>query len=163
MKNSILRHLSALLFAGALLVGGPVYGDEPEMPRMPAMPAMPQQNRGEDIRAMKIAFFSDALSLTPEQSQQFWPVYNQYWSGRREIGHRRRDLFKIIRDGQAGDAQFRELLSVMDAERKLTADYIVKFRQILPADKVAKVFVADEDFKNYLLKRATGGGGGGKR
>lgn len=107
---------------------------------------------------MKIAFFTDVLQLTPEQSQKFWPVYNQYWNARREVGKKRRDLYNVIRSGKVGEQQFRELLEVMDAERKVTADYIAKFRQILPAATAAKVFVADEDFKNFLIRRATSGG-----
>ncbi len=113
---------------------------------------------GEEIRSMKIAFFTDVLQLSPEQSQKFWPVYNQYWDARHEVGKKRRDLYKVIRDGKAGEQQLKELLDVMDAERKVTADYIVKFRQVLPTATAAKVFVADEDFKNFLIRRATSGG-----
>lgn len=131
---------------------------QPEGPEGPRYPQGGSQH-AQDIRSMKIAFFSDALQLTPEQSQKFWPVYNEYWGAKREIGKKRRDLYQVIRDGKAGEQQFKDLLSVMDAERKVTADYIVKFKQILPGNKAAKVFVADEDFKNFLIRRATGGGG----
>lgn len=156
-----LRLLRPAIFAVGLLValGGSALAAHPQ-PDGPEGPRYPQggSQHAQDIRSMKIAFFSDALQLSPEQSQKFWPVYNEYWSAKREIGRKRRDLFQIIRDGKAGEQQFGELLSVMDAERKVTADYIVKFKQILPANKAAKVFVADEDFKNFLIRRATGGG-----
>ncbi len=111
----------------------------------------------EEIRSMKIAFFSDMLQLTPQESEKFWPIYNEYWKARREIGWRRRELHRVIREGRAGEAQFRELLAVMDAERGVTAEYIAKFRQVLPVEKAAKVFVADEDFKNFLIRKAAGG------
>ena len=148
------------LAAGLLiaLVGSALAAQQqPEGPEGPRYPQGGSQH-AQDIRSMKIAFFSDALQLSPEQSQKFWPVYNEYWSAKREIGKKRRDLYQIIRDGRGGEQQFKDLLSVMDAERKVTADYIVKFKQILPANKAAKVFVADEDFKNFLIRRATGGG-----
>ena len=148
------------LAAGLLiaLVGSALAAQQqPEGPEGPRYPQGGSQH-AQDIRSLKIAFFSDALQLSPEQSQKFWPVYNEYWSAKREIGRKRRDLYQIIRDGRGGVQQFKDLLSVMDAERKVTADYIVKFKQILPANKAAKVFVADEDFKNFLIRRATGGG-----
>ena len=148
------------LAAGLLiaLVGSALAAQQqPEGPEGPRYPQGGSQH-AQDIRSLKIAFFSDALQLSPEQSQKFWPVYNEYWSAKREIGRKRRDLYQIIRDGRGGEQQFKDLLSVMDAERKVTADYIVKFKQILPANKAAKVFVADEDFKNFLIRRATGGG-----
>lgn len=148
------------LAAGLLiaLVGSALAAQQqPEGPEGPRYPQGGSQH-AQDIRSLKIAFFSDALQLSPEQSQKFWPVYNEYWSAKREIGRKRRDLYQIIRDGRGGEQQFKDLLFVMDAERKVTADYIVKFKQILPANKAAKVFVADEDFKNFLIRRATGGG-----
>ena len=130
-------------------------------PHGPQGPHCPQgqskTQHGEQIRNMKIAYLTDALQLTPEQSQKFWPVYNAYWDARREVGRKRRDLYKVIRTGQAGEQQFQDLVEVIDDERKVMVEYIAKFRQILPADKAAKVFVADEDFKNFLLRRATNG------
>lgn len=107
---------------------------------------------------MKIAFFSDMLELTPGESEKFWPVYNAYWNARREVGKRRGELHRTIREGKVAEQQFNELLGIMDAERKIAAEYIGKFRQILPPDKAAKVFVADEDFKNFLIRKAVGGG-----
>lgn len=115
----------------------------------------------EEIRNMKIAFFADMLQLTPEQSEKFWPLYNEYWNERLKIGHRRQELHRVVRDGKAGDQQLKELLEIMDAERQVAADYTTRFRRVLPVDKVAKIFVADEDFKNFLIRRATSGAGRG--
>lgn len=116
-----------------------------------------QNQRMQEIRNMKIAFMAEAIGLTPEESQKFWPQYNQYWSERRTIGHRRRDLFKTIKDGQPSEAELKEYVSIMDADKRLVEKYIVEFKKILPVGKVAKVFVADENFKNQLLKMAAGG------
>lgn len=156
MKRHLLRSIRniralALIAALAVFSCGSTLASPPHGPQG-------KPGHGEEIRNMKIAFFTDALQLSPEQSQKFWPVYNQYWDARREVGKKRRDLYKVIRDGKAGEQQLKELLGVMDAERKVTADYIVRFRQVLPAATAAKVFVADEDFKNFLIRRATSGG-----
>ena len=32
----------------------------------------------QNIEALKIAFISRQLELTPDEAQVFWPVYNQY-------------------------------------------------------------------------------------
>lgn len=38
-----------------------------------------QEGGNEDaIESLKIAFLTKQLSLTPEEAQKFWPVYNQY-------------------------------------------------------------------------------------
>lgn len=39
----------------------------------------PTQEKADHIKAQKIAFFTEKLSLTPEEAQRFWPVYNLYW------------------------------------------------------------------------------------
>ena len=38
------------------------------------------QKRGERIEALKIAYITQALKLTSEEAQVFWPVYNTYTS-----------------------------------------------------------------------------------
>src|SRR5216684_7922507 len=38
----------------------------------------PQQQPGAGLEAMKIAFFTRRLDLTPEEAQLFWPIYNRY-------------------------------------------------------------------------------------
>lgn len=160
MKRQIGRTLRRFACAAGFLMIFPTLSlaapsGGPEDPNGP-------QNRSDrwtEIQNMKIAFFTDALQLTPEQSQKFWPVYNEYWKARHGVGKTRHDLFRAIREGRAGEQQLGELLAVMDAERKIAADYIAKFRRVLPADKVARVFVADEDFKNFLIRRAASGGG----
>jgi hypothetical protein len=36
------------------------------------------EKRKQEIEALKVAFISRELDLTPEDAQKFWPVYNQY-------------------------------------------------------------------------------------
>lgn len=34
--------------------------------------------RRERMKSLKIAYMTEQLALTPEESEKFWPVYNQY-------------------------------------------------------------------------------------
>ncbi len=123
--------------------------------------------QGEGIHSMKIAYITNALSLTPEESQKFWPLYNQYWAERRAVGRERVELYRQVKAGTATDAQLTAFADIYKKEWQITQTYTEKFRTVLPADKVAKFFVAEEDFKNYLLRQAAGsrgqGEGGGAR
>ena len=38
----------------------------------------PANAPGEKIEALKVAFISKDLNLTPQEAEKFWPVYNQY-------------------------------------------------------------------------------------
>src|SRR5260221_12101410 len=41
-------------------------------------PAEPPPQKEQNIEALKVAFISRELNLTPEEAEKFWPVYNQY-------------------------------------------------------------------------------------
>ena len=41
------------------------------------------ENKKENIEAQKVAFITSKLNLTTEESQKFWPVYNEYESKNR--------------------------------------------------------------------------------
>ena len=38
------------------------------------------QSQRDKIEALRIAFISQQLNLSPDEAQRFWPVYNQYRS-----------------------------------------------------------------------------------
>lgn len=109
---------------------------------------------GKEIQAMKIAFFTNALHLTPGESEKFWPVYNQYWDQVRALGRQRRTLLETIQNGTSGEKELREWEAILTAELALTHKYSIAFREVLPIEKVVRVFVADENFKNYLIRQA---------
>ena len=43
-----------------------------------AQEEQPSEKKLADIEALKVAFISKELDLTPDEAQKFWPVYNQY-------------------------------------------------------------------------------------
>jgi hypothetical protein len=43
-----------------------------------AQKEVPSQKKQQDIEALKVAFISKELELTPVEEHKFWPVYNHY-------------------------------------------------------------------------------------
>ena len=43
-----------------------------------AQDEQPSEKKQENIEALKVAFISKELDLTPDEAQKFWPQYNQY-------------------------------------------------------------------------------------
>jgi Skp family chaperone for outer membrane proteins len=43
------------------------------------------QEGNDKIESLKIAYITKRLLLTPEESQKFWPVYNQYEAEKKQI------------------------------------------------------------------------------
>ncbi len=108
----------------------------------------------ERIEAHKIAFITKALNLTPEESQKFWPLYNEYSDKERML----RKGFETNKPkrGMSEDEANKVIDYYFDNEqRKLTLrkNYYDKFKMILPATKVVRLHFAENKFKRKLLKK----------
>jgi hypothetical protein len=108
--------------------------------------------QGKRIEAMRIAFITQRLNLTSEEAQQFWPVFNQFTEKMQQIKGPKSDV--SIDDMNDADAE-KMILSEFDKEAKeleLKKEYYQKLKKVLPVRKVAKLYRAERDFKNELVK-----------
>ncbi len=121
-----------------------------------------KKEQEEKIRAQKIAFFTDKIGLTPGEAQDFWPIYNSYWNKKNSIIADRK---KTMTDFMAKSEQLSKKEMINYANKyinyemqlaKLLEEYHLKFKQILPIEKVMKIYLADYEFKTYLLKKIRG-------
>ncbi|HPQ59614.1 MAG TPA: hypothetical protein PK499_13120, partial [Flavobacteriales bacterium] len=62
------RHL---LIAGLLALPFAAIAQGDDLPEIPA-------ERLQEIKAQKSAYLTQKMGLTPEEAQQFWPLYNEY-------------------------------------------------------------------------------------
>jgi len=93
---------------------------------------------GEKIQALKIAFITQKLQLTPDEAQKFWPVYNQYDN----------EIHNIELDKSDPN--------VIDKEEKMLnvrKKYLTSFEKILGPDKTNRLFNAERDFRGILIRR----------
>ena len=103
--------------------------------------AQPHNKKGADqwrerVRAEQVAFITSELNLTEAEAQAFWPVYN-------DIQSKRREAF------QASMNAFSEL----KASEKLEAEAVTRYKKVLPVEKVAKLFLAEEKFRHQQINR----------
>mgnify|MGYP000632666591 FL=1 len=116
---------------------------------------------------MKIAFITKRLNLTPEESQRFWPVYNQYEAEKKQIRQTTIDDIQGVKaDVELTNVEAEQVISkFIESKSKnleLLKKYTVEFKKILPASKVAKLITAEDGFKKMLTKQAQQGGGNGQ-
>ena len=93
------------------------------------------EKKQQDIEALKIAFISKELELTPDEAQKFWPIYNQY----------SKELRATIKD----DAD------VLDRDEKvlnLRKRYRDQFTKILGNERMNRIFNAEGRFHQILIK-----------
>ncbi len=115
-----------------------------------------QGGKKEKIEALRVAFITQQLNLTSEESQKFWPVYNEYQDKTRAA----RKEFKTIGATFSSDKEAQEYLDAellfKQRELNLYKEYYDKFKKILPLKKVALLRQAEEEFKKELLKQLQG-------
>ena len=111
----------------------------------------------EQIKTKKIAFMTEAIGLTSQEAQKFWPVYNELEKERYQLMDKKRDLdqkSETLKPGMS-DADYRRLATEMAAthakEGKLIEEYNLKFLNILPAEKVVKLYRAEGKFRASLM------------
>jgi len=123
----------------------------------PAEDNIPEDRR-EEIEALKVAFLTRRMELTPEESQVFWPVYNQYQG---ELGALRREGQKIKTQARRVEDPTIEELDDLSARRfalerqriDIEEKYYEEFKKVLPPRKIAIYYVAEQAFKRELLRR----------
>ena len=148
--------MSALLVVGAV-----AYAQPAEAPKAPKEHKVQHAGQHmEQMRAEKIGFLTERLALTPEEAQVFWPVYNAYEQEVMEAGKAVRIARKALRPAKdAAEPTEKELkariddyLKALKAETEVKAKYNAQFLKVLPAVKVAKLYLAEESFQNKMLR-----------
>jgi hypothetical protein len=108
--------------------------------------------QGKRIEAMRIAFITQRLNLTSEEAQQFWPVFNQFSEKMQQIKGPKSDT--ALEDMSDADAE-KMILTEFDKESReleLKKEYYQKLKKVLSVRKIAKLYRAERDFKNELVK-----------
>ncbi len=116
----------------------------------------------DELKAQKIAFFTQKLSLTSEEAERFWPVYNEYWDRKNLIIKEKRAAMKYCEENldkmtEEEITRYADLyINFQKQETDLLIEFNDKFKQVLPHYKVLKLYQTDYDFKNYLIHQLKG-------
>lgn len=127
----------------------------------------------EKMMKEKIAFITNELSLTPEEAQAFWPVYNQVAeenrTSQKAMMKAYRAMAKALEEGSASESEINRLLdeylAALQGHKESGKDDADRYRKVLPGEKVAKLYVAEEKFRRQHIRNFKGGHkgpGGGK-
>lgn len=115
---------------------------------------LPAGQSGERIQAMRVAFITERLKLTPEESQKFWPLYNEYEAEQKKI----RQKYKFNQNfATMTDAEAEQMLNgSLEMEQQLLnvkKDYVQRMRKAIPVRKIAMLNRVEREFKEELLKK----------
>ena len=111
----------------------------------------------ELIKTKKIAFLTEAMGLTSQEAQKFWPVYNELEKQRYELMDKKKELDEKSESPKPGmtESDYRKLAIEIAAthakEGRLIEEYNLKLLNILSAEKVVKLYRAEGKFRGYLM------------
>jgi hypothetical protein len=151
-------NIKIILLLSFISLSGILYAQKPKG-QNPNAKAERQQEKKENIEALKVAFLTSKLELTPEEAQKFWPVYNQYQDKLHELRKKRRQDEKESKKNmeELSDKELEQNidndLATRQKELDLQKEYNTKFKGVLPIKKVAKLYAAEEQFKMVLLRK----------
>lgn len=113
----------------------------------------------ERIQTERIAFFTEKLDLSSGEAEKFWPVYNDYTNRKEQINREMQNqrMFVARNASNMSDAEMEEylnnFLNYQNDEHALFQEYHAKFLDILPVRKVMMLYIAETQFKQYLLQK----------
>ncbi len=116
----------------------------------------------EQIKAQKVAFITDKLQLTVEEAQQFWPVYNEMNKKSDDIDLQVRSIVQNYKknketlSNQEIENMADKMMELEASSSKLDQEYYLKFKKILPIQKIMELNQAERQFKHELLQQLKG-------
>lgn len=114
----------------------------------------------EKMKAERVAFLTTAMDLTPAEAEKFWPVYNSMEAERRASFGKVMRAYKALSDGVAAGKTDKELEVLVNDytnanknSHSIEAKYTPQLVKVLSISKVAKLFVAEEEFRRQQIGR----------
>lgn len=124
--------------------------------------AQPKFDEGwkERVQSEKIAFLTMELNITPEEAQTFWPVYNKV---EKELDASRFEVikaYKALADAVDAGKPAKDISTLLDKylaakanQDKLDSSTAETYKGVLPVEKVAKLYVAEEKFRRQYINK----------
>lgn len=112
----------------------------------------------EQIKSLKIAFFTEQLSLTPEEAAVFWPIYNAHEKEKDALRAQQRreiwDRFNRLDNLSEEEARkaLRRYLDLEEKEEELDKAFYEQIASEFSAVRTMKLFRAERDFRRRLLQ-----------
>jgi len=94
---------------------------------------------GSRLEALKIAYITKRLDLSPEEAQKFWPIYNQYAE---ELKRARQDA---IRNNKSE-------IELDESLQKKKKKYSSLFTQAISPQKIDIFFKSEKEFGAFVQK-----------
>lgn len=114
----------------------------------------------DKIMSEKVAFLTIELDITPEEAQAFWAVYNKVGKELDQARHDVMSSYKQLSEAIAAKKPEKEISQLLDKyiqakiqQDKLDNAAVDSYKAVLPVEKVAKLYVAEEKFRRQYIHK----------
>ena len=153
MTNTILSLLAVAVLLPFTTANAQTAGSEPD-------PVTAAIEIGRSVLdAERQVVIAEALPLTREEGEAFWPVYREYRTEATEIMGRRLELIRSfaenydkLSDSTAEDL-IKDVLKNDEAETRLKQKYLTRFQKVLPTDKLLTYYQLENKIDTYVRAR----------
>lgn len=119
------------------------------------------REKREQIKSIKVAYITNELLLTPEESAKFWPLYNAFEEKQQDIRKQKLKGYLDRIDDESFDnlsekeaaAMLTQMENTEDELYQLRKKFIANLKSVLPASKILKLKKAEEGFNRKLLQQ----------
>lgn len=119
-----------------------------------------QGGKREKVKALKTAFITSELSLTQQEAEKFWPIYNAFEEKQFELRHekmksymKRMDTDLETMSEKEASSLLSQMESVEEETHQLRKKLISDLKNVISSHKIIKLKKAEEDFNRKLLKQ----------
>jgi hypothetical protein len=121
----------------------------------------PSESR-EKIKALKIAYLTEQLNLTPQEAEKFWPIYNAHDEEHNSLRYKTRLAYKkaIEQNKSVDNIPEKEaqkiILLKLETDKKIyesQSKFIAKVKKVLSYKKIMKLQVAEMEFGRKLMRK----------
>lgn len=119
------------------------------------------KEKRDQIKALKVAFITNELTLTADEATKFWPIYNAFEAKQNEIRTQKIKSYKDRMDnGNLDKLSEKEasalLLQMENTEDELTQlrkKFVSSLKNVIPSIKIIKLKRAEDNFNKKLLQQ----------
>lgn len=154
-----MKTMKATIMALALLTGATAFA-QPGMKRGAVEVKSTEERREmmrERLESRKIGYITDALDLTPEEAQAFWPVYNQHQAEKEKLREEQMENAKMMNSEEPMSAEdldtfMRAKFSRERRQTDLDEKYYAAYKNVLTPEKTAQLYKAEREFKREMMR-----------
>ncbi len=114
-----------------------------------------EMKRAEKMESLRIAYLTQELDLSTDESQDFWPIYNEYHKELKKIreGMRRPENGLADVSEQEAAQLIEQRFNFETQKLALEKEFVQDLEGVISKRKTARLLMAEEKFKKEMLGR----------